>query len=79
MAAPLTDDDVGKAVVDAEGKTLGIVSSVEDDTAFVDPNPSMLEQLLSKIGMEDTDGEDYTVTEDMLESVGEEVVLRGEI
>ncbi|MDJ1432259.1 hypothetical protein [Halostagnicola sp. A-GB9-2] len=79
MAAPLTDDDVGKTVVDAEGKTLGIVSSVENDTAFVNPNPSMLEQLLSKIGMEDTDGEDYTVTEDMLESVGEEIVLRGEI
>ncbi|GAB7019463.1 hypothetical protein [Halostagnicola bangensis] len=79
MAAPITNDEVGKTVVDAKGKTLGIVSSVEDDTAFVDPNPSLLEQLLSKIGMEDTDGEEYRVTEDMLESVGEEVVLRGEI
>ena len=79
MTAPLTDDEVGKTVVDAEGKELGIVSKVEGDTAYVDPNPSIAEQLLASLGVEGEDEEDYVVREDMLESVGEEIRLRGNL
>lgn len=79
MTAPLTDDEVGKTVVDAEGKELGIVAKVDDRRAHVDPNPSIAEQLLATLGIEGDDEEDYVVTEDMLESVGDEVVLRGDI
>ncbi|MFC4542915.1 hypothetical protein ACFO5R_13385 [Halosolutus amylolyticus] len=79
MAATLTDDVVGKTVVDAEGKELGIVASVDRNRAAVDPNPSVAEHLLAKLGVEGEDEEDYIVTEDMLDAVGEEVVLRGNI
>ncbi|WP_121741537.1 hypothetical protein [Natronorubrum halophilum] len=79
MTATLTDDEVGKTVVDADGKELGIVAKVEGGRAFVDPNPSVAEHLLAKIGVEGEDDEDYLVTEDMLESVGEEIVLRGNL
>ncbi|WP_226004141.1 hypothetical protein [Natrinema salinisoli] len=79
MTAPLTDDDVGKTVVDAAGKELGIVANVDGRTAHVDPNPSMTEQVLASVGWEGEDEEDYVVTEDMLERVDTEVVLRGEL
>ncbi|MDF9744550.1 hypothetical protein [Natrinema salsiterrestre] len=77
MTAPLTDDDVGKTVVDPDGKELGIVATVDDGTAHVDPNPSVAEQLLASVGWEGEDEEDYVVTEDMLERIDNEVVLRG--
>ncbi|WP_090619912.1 hypothetical protein [Natrinema salaciae] len=76
--APLTDDDVGKTVVDTEGKQLGIVAKVENDRAAVDLEPSLAEQLLVSLGKEREDEEDYAVTEDMLERVDNEDVLRGE-
>ncbi|WP_254525111.1 hypothetical protein [Natrinema caseinilyticum] len=79
MTAPLTDDEVGKTVVDVEGKELGIVADVEDDRAYVDPNPSLAEQALAAVGWENRDDEDYVVTEDMLERVDSEVILRGEL
>lgn len=79
MTATLSGDEVGKTVVDAEGKKLGIVAKVDSGRAYVDPNPSIAEQLLASVGWEGDDEEDYVVTEDMLESVGEEIVLRGDI
>ncbi|WP_436345313.1 hypothetical protein [Natronorubrum sp. FCH18a] len=79
MTATLSDDEVGKTVIDAEGKELGIVAKVEGGRAAVDPNPSVAEHVLATIGVEGEDEEDYIVTEDMLESVGEEIVLRGNI
>ncbi|ELZ04184.1 MULTISPECIES: PRC-barrel domain-containing protein [Natrialba] len=79
MTAPLTEDDVGKTVVDAEGKELGIVAKVDGNRAAVDPNPSIAEHLLASLGWEGKDEEDYTVTEEMLASVGDDVVLRGDL
>lgn len=79
MVARLSEDEVGKTVVDAEGKRLGIVAKVEGGTAYVDPNPSVAEHVMAKVGWEDEDAEDYVVTEDMLGRVDEEVVLRGDI
>lgn len=79
MATRLSSDDVGKTVVDAEGKQLGVVSSVENNTASVDPNPSVVDRVFATVGWERTDDDAYTITEDMLESVADEVVLRGEL
>lgn len=79
MVATLTDDEVGKKVVDAEDKELGIVAKVDGSTAYVDPNPSVAEHVMAKIGWEGEDEEDYVVTEDMIERVGERIVLRGDL
>ncbi|MFC6767960.1 hypothetical protein [Natrinema soli] len=79
MTASLTDDDVGKTVVDVEGKELGIVATVDGSRAAVDPDPSVAEQVLASVGWEGEDDEDYVVTEDMLQRVDNEVILRGEL
>ena len=79
MDGTLTDDDVGKTVVDAAGKDLGIVASVDGNRAAVDPNPSIAEHVLASLGIEGEDEEDYVVTESMLASGGDELVLEGEL
>lgn len=82
MARTLTDDDVGKKVIDAERKELGIVAKVENGQAAVDPNPSVAEHVMAKIGWEGEDEEDYTVTEGMIDRIDEgsdEIVLRGDL
>ena len=75
----LSDSDVGKTVVDASGKELGMIASVEGNTAYVNPNPGFVGKLKAKLGMGGGSNDDYEVTEDMVDSVGDEVVLRGEI
>ncbi|MDG5819177.1 hypothetical protein [Natronococcus sp. A-GB7] len=80
MVTTLSDDDVGKKVIDAEDKELGIVAKVEDGRASVDPNPSVAEHLLAKIGVEGEDDEDYLVTESMVDRVDDDtIVLQGDI
>ena len=80
MVATLSDDEVGKKVIDAEGKELGIVAKVEDSQASVDPNPSVAEHLLAKIGVESEDDEDYLVTEGMVDRVDDDtIVLQSDI
>lgn len=80
MVTTLTDDDVGKKVVDAEGKELGIVAKVEEGRAAVDPNPSVAEHVMAAVGWEGEDEEDYTVTEDMIDRKDDDdIVLRGNI
>lgn len=79
MNVTLTGDDVGKTVVDAAGKELGIVAKVDGNRAAVDPNPSVAEHVFASLGIEGEDEEDYVVTESMLESVDDEIVLRGTI
>ncbi|SIS12372.1 hypothetical protein [Natronorubrum thiooxidans] len=77
MNGTLTGDDVGKTVVDAAGKELGIVAKVDGNRAAVDPNPSVAEHVFASLGIEGEDEEDYVVTESMLESVDDEIVLQG--
>ncbi|WP_049888728.1 hypothetical protein [Natronococcus occultus] len=80
MVATLSDDEVGKKVIDAEGKELGIVAKAENGEAAVDPNPSVAEHLLAKIGVEGEDDEDYLVTESMVERIDDDtIVLQGDI
>ncbi|MFA9426085.1 PRC-barrel domain-containing protein [Natronorubrum sp. A-ect3] len=79
MNAAVTDDDVGKTVVDAAGKELGIVANVDNGRAAVDPNPSIAEHVFASLGIEGEDEEDYVVTESMVESIDDEIVLQGTI
>jgi hypothetical protein len=80
MQVTLTDDDEGKTVVDATGRTLGLVTRVVEDTAYVDPQPGLGEKLKAAVGWGDADAEEYTVHQEAIESRGgDELRLRGEL
>jgi hypothetical protein len=55
----ITEDEKGKKVIDSRGETIGVVTGVREGRAYVDPDPGMGEKLLSKLGWEDIDEDDY--------------------
>ena len=80
MPVTFTDDDEGRTVVDASGSPLGLVTTVVDDTAYVDPQPGVAEQIKASLGWGDADSDEYTVHQDAIEARnGDELRLRGEL
>ena len=57
----ITDDEVGKEVVDSSGNKVGMVSDVRGGTAYVDPDPGLSEQLRGMLDWGDADEEDYPI------------------
>lgn len=80
MTVSFTTDDEGKEVVDASGDTLGIVTEIDRDTAYVDPDPGLTETFLADLGWGDADGGEYTVKADAVETKADEKLhLRGDL
>jgi len=76
----LTDDDVGKTVVDGDGDEVGIVSAVEHGTAYVDPDPGITTKLKTKLGWEETDDDAYPLQERAIETVSDDRIrLRSDL
>ena len=77
MQVTITDDDIGKDVVDARGEKIGLVSSVEHGTAYVDPDPGITDEISAKLDWGGRDDEDYPLQEDMIAEVtDDEIRLR---
>lgn len=80
MSTTVTDDAVGKDVVNAQGDAVGIVSAVRHGTAYVDPDPTLTDRAKAKLGWEDTDGEDYPLQEAAIATVtDDEIRLRDDL
>lgn len=78
--ATLTAEDEGKFLVDVEGEQLGIVTAVEDNTAWVDPEPGLGEAVLAAFRWTEKEEDDYTVSGEVVDTVtGEEVRVDGDI
>ncbi|MFD1588356.1 PRC-barrel domain containing protein [Halorientalis brevis] len=59
MATEITQEDEGKPVV-RENDTLGRIVNVEHGTAYVDPDPSVTDTIMSKLGWSDETKRDET-------------------
>jgi hypothetical protein len=77
----ITDDDIGKGVVNAEGDTVGIVSAVRHGTAYVDPDPGIKTKLTAALGWDDIDDEDgYPLQERAIATVTDDQIrLRSDL
>lgn len=40
----------GTPVVDGDGETIGVVTAVEDGTAYVEPNPGLADSVRVRLG-----------------------------
>ena len=56
MVTTFTEDDEGKPVVRGD-EMVGRIVEVDHGTAFVDPEPSITETVMSKLGWADREGE----------------------
>lgn len=71
----ITDDDIGKDVVDADGDTVGIVSGIRHGTAYVDPDPGITTKVKTALGWDDVDDEDgYPLQEEAVETVTDDEI-----
>jgi len=72
----LSDDDVGKTVTDEQGTEVGVVTEVEPDTVYVNPEAGITDRIKAKLGWGDED-DAYAVGADQIDRVDDdEVVLR---
>lgn len=73
----LTEEDEGKPVIDAGGEAIGMVEEVREGTAYVDPDPGIVDRIRMKLGWGEADEEDYPIGEENIEEVtDDEVRLR---
>lgn len=61
MSATITETAVGKEVVDASGESVGIVSDVEDGTAYVNLDPRLTDRLFAKLRWGHASDDDYPI------------------
>ena len=80
MSISITDEAVGKTVINAHGEEVGIVSEVRQGTAYIDPNPGLTDKFKAKLGWEDSDAADYPLQEAAVETVtDDEIHLRSNL
>jgi hypothetical protein len=73
------DIDSGMDVYDAHGEEVGTVATVEDDTAYVDLDPGLTDEVKSSLGFGDTDEDTYALRDEMVDTVDDDGVhLHGE-
>jgi hypothetical protein len=78
--ATITGEDKGKVLVDTEGEEFGVVTDVEDNVAYVDPDPGIGEAVLAVLGRADRDDDALVVEGEIVETVTEEEIrLSGDV
>lgn len=77
MSATIPETAVGNEVVDASGKTVGIVSEVEDGTAYVNLDPHFTDRLLARLKWSHASEDDYPIDASAVAAVdGKRITLR---
>ncbi len=76
----ITEKDDGKRVVNADGEKIGVVSGVRNGTAYVDPDPGLGDRILSKLGWDNIDEDDYPLERESVDAVtDDEIRLKREL
>ncbi|MFP8954117.1 hypothetical protein ACLI4Z_14285 [Natrialbaceae archaeon A-arb3/5] len=75
----LSTDDQGKEVVDSAGQQIGIVAEVEDETAYIDPEPGLTDRLKARLNWGGHDDDEYPVeSTEIREITDDELVVESE-
>lgn len=74
MSIELTDITVGTPVVDSTGLEIGIVSTVEDEIATLDRNPTIADELRSVFGFGRAESDHLQISGDLVESTENGVI-----
>lgn len=69
-----TEDDEGKNVINQHGETIGRVVEVENNRAYVDPDPGVTDAIMSKLGWGSRDEGSYLLDADSVESITDDEV-----
>ena len=78
MVGDTSEIDSGMDVLDDDGDEVGTVATVEDDTAYVDLDPGLTDEVKSSLGFGDTDDDTYALRDEMVDTVDDGVHLHGD-
>lgn len=70
-----TRDDEGKEVVGSNYRDIGMVTCVEGDTMYVDPNTLLSEQVKQKLRWDENRRTDLPIPPELVRRIEDEVVL----
>ena len=74
----LTETDIGKKVVNQDGESVGMISGFEGGQAYVEPDPGLTDRIMSKLGWEDIEEDNFPLDSDEVHTItDDEVRLRG--
>ncbi|MDF9746558.1 hypothetical protein [Natrinema salsiterrestre] len=80
MSPRITDDDIGKRVVNANGDEVGMVADVEHGTAHVEPDPGITDSIKATLGWSDSGEDTYPLQDEAVDHVtDDEIHLESEI
>lgn len=57
-----TKEDVGKAVLNADGEKVGLIVDTRGGKAYVEPEPNVADTIMAKLGWADRDDDTYELT-----------------
>lgn len=69
------DGDQGKDVVDTRGQEIGVVTGVEGDTMYVDPDPSVTDRIKGKLRVGSESETDLPISPEFVDRIEDDVVL----
>lgn len=72
-----TEQDEGASVFDADSEKIGVVTEVRDGTAYVEPEPSLSEELKAKLdwGSHEADADAYALRAEWVDEVEDGEIL----
>lgn len=70
----ISEDDEGKRVVNSTGKKIGMVKTVENGRAYVDPSPGIADSIRSRLGWGDADEDDYELESGRIADISDDEV-----
>lgn len=74
MSPPLTEDDVGKRVESADGDEIGVVAEIDGETAYVDPEPGMINTIKAVFDWEGSADQTVPLADDAVKQITDESV-----
>ena len=80
MRATFTDGDVDKPVENDNGESVGVVTAVEDDVAYVRPDPTVVDSIKSSLGWEKGAEATVTLERESVHEIADDVIrLKGDL
>jgi hypothetical protein len=69
-----TEDDVGKPVVDSRGETVGLVEEIRAGTAYVDPEPGLVDRIKAALDWGEADEDAYPLERDQIKRITDDEI-----
>ena len=67
----LTEQDIGKPVVDQDGEKIGEITNYEEGRAYVEPEETVMARTRRKLGWHSSDAQAYVLSNSMVYSIRE--------